>query len=195
MKPNVFAGNVALNSLLFCIAQFQTNQTLVQTTSILILTFNQIQQPQLTLLSIYRTIISWIFDLVLAVSFVQHGKHNKFKNVHDLVIAEKSQENIKNMIRPPYYVQKITKRKKLSTSYMRKERIIILLNNSRKIDFFRLKFPDLRGRLRFNNKSSYCSIDCATNVLWEYETTRIVRVNANYVLGFRDKIRCLLNYA
>lgn len=147
MKPNVFAGNVALNSLLFCIAQFQTNQTLVQTTSILILTFNQIQQPQLTLLSIYRTIISWIFDLVLAVSFVQHGKHKKFKNVHDLVIAEKSQENIKNMIRPPYCVQKITKRKKLSTSHMRKERIIILLNNSRKIDFFRLKFPDLRGNM------------------------------------------------
>lgn len=30
---------------------------------------------------------------------------------------------------------------------MRKERIIILLNNSRKIDFFRLKFPDLRGNM------------------------------------------------
>lgn len=43
MKPKVFTGNVALNFLLFCIDQFQTNQTLLQTTSILILTFNQIQ--------------------------------------------------------------------------------------------------------------------------------------------------------
>lgn len=34
MKPNVFTGNVALNSLLFCIDQFQTDQTLINNINI-----------------------------------------------------------------------------------------------------------------------------------------------------------------